>query len=314
MQLSLGTVEVSELYLVESVKKYISSGDNENDMMFSIIMLAQSLELTIKGVLEKINPVFIYENIDERKATVSITKGIERLLDPKIGGVELNAHDVKRIKSLIKKRNEITHHQVELNLKQAKTLFSVGLVTVLVLQSTYLDSEITEILDRDLIKELLDTGEFYRLGVECGIEALHVLKPRRERVALCPLCDEEYCIIEEGSCVAFCYCCFESVDFSEISSPGVFYCECCNSARVEEPKDMFNLTEPDFSEGRLVNNRPELIEEYSFDKVCKVCWPKIELEVQEKLEDLLLEEDKMFSEEAEFEESQRLLEMNATWP
>ncbi|ANY75963.1 hypothetical protein BBD41_27190 [Paenibacillus ihbetae] len=90
---------------------------------FSIVNIIQSMELMFKEVLRRENEIFIYENIDKPKNTVSVTTAIHRLKN--IVKIDIDESDERIIKRAIELRNLITHFELELNVRELSTIYTI---------------------------------------------------------------------------------------------------------------------------------------------------------------------------------------------
>lgn len=90
---------------------------------FSIVSIIQSVELIFKEVLRRENEIFIYENIDKPKNTVSVSTAIQRLKN--IVKVDIDEKDELILKRAIELRNLITHFELELDIIELATIYTV---------------------------------------------------------------------------------------------------------------------------------------------------------------------------------------------
>src|SRR3546814_16297843 len=67
------------LFVNEAIRNARRAKRQPNQWSFAILHLVQALELLMKHVLQLQNPLFIYENIDHPKNTVSLGICLERL-------------------------------------------------------------------------------------------------------------------------------------------------------------------------------------------------------------------------------------------
>ena len=146
----LCSTESSHMYFIEATKKVVSARLVKRGM-FAILLLTQSLSLPLRPFRE-VPSSFTYENIDNPKNTVSITVGFDRLCNPNIGGVNIDEKTKKYVNSLIKMRNEITHHSVELSVHHAE----VCQAELISFQSSKLGYDIGDILEDGVMNSLRD--------------------------------------------------------------------------------------------------------------------------------------------------------------
>lgn len=129
MQLNLNLLENSYDFLDNSLYYYnlanldegheLEQADIETKKKWktSFIFLFQALELLLKAVLSKINPILVYENIDipinESSKTVSFQKSVQRITN-----LKPNLLSYEQIQFILKcgdTRNQYTHYKVEYN-------------------------------------------------------------------------------------------------------------------------------------------------------------------------------------------------------
>lgn len=90
---------------------------------FSLVDIVQTMELLFKEVLRRENEFFIYENIDNPKHTVSISKALHRLKN--IIKLDLEQKDEIVITKAIELRNQIMHFEMELDIKELSSIYTV---------------------------------------------------------------------------------------------------------------------------------------------------------------------------------------------
>ncbi|TRM11446.1 hypothetical protein FH966_06900 [Lentibacillus cibarius] len=90
---------------------------------FSLVELVQSMELLFKEVLRRENEVFIYDNIDKPKNTVSVTKALERMKN--IIKIDLSNSEETVIRKAIDLRNQILHFEIELDVQELSTIYAI---------------------------------------------------------------------------------------------------------------------------------------------------------------------------------------------
>jgi hypothetical protein len=111
-------------FLNQSLKHYRKTSRNVKEWPFALLHLVQSLELLLKHVLETINPILIYKDIDQptpEKQTVSLEQALLRLENLKVP-IEEKERVIIRRASL--KRNLVVHYKIELNKFEWKKLYA----------------------------------------------------------------------------------------------------------------------------------------------------------------------------------------------
>lgn len=129
----------------------------------SFIFLVQSFELLLKEVLNRINPILIYENIDipitDNSKTISFQKSIQR-----ISNLKNNLISLEQIQFILKCgeiRNQYTHYKVEYNSIQIKKKFCKLLeiyhyIHNKVIKSKVIISNINSFYYKDALKKAKD--------------------------------------------------------------------------------------------------------------------------------------------------------------
>jgi hypothetical protein len=97
----------------------------------AITNAAHSIELLLKERLRRINPAFIFDDVDKYPSlearTVTVDIAITRL--EKIGDVTLSNPDKNNLRSLRRTRNAIEHYEWHTTEKEAKLLLAMPLVS-----------------------------------------------------------------------------------------------------------------------------------------------------------------------------------------
>ena len=122
--LTLSLEENAYGFLNQSLKHYRKTSRNVQEWPFALLHIVQSLELLLKQVLETINPILIYKDIDETKPdkhTVSLEQALSRLENLKVP-IEEKERQIIRRASL--KRNLVVHYRFELNKFEWKTIYA----------------------------------------------------------------------------------------------------------------------------------------------------------------------------------------------
>lgn len=115
---------------------------------FAILHAIQGLELLMKHVLQLQHPVLIFENVDAPKNTVSLTLCLERLKG--IAQIEIDEKEERAIKRASVQRNNIVHHEYDLNPDHYRSVFIELFEFVHYFYAKHLDDELHEKIDRKL--------------------------------------------------------------------------------------------------------------------------------------------------------------------
>ncbi|MCP4338770.1 MAG: hypothetical protein GY799_07750 [Desulfobulbaceae bacterium] len=87
-------------FINEAILNARKAKRNSRFWSFAILHTIQGLELLLKNVLREEHPILIFENIDNPKNTVSLSKALERLIA--IAQVDIDEKEKRTIKRAIK--------------------------------------------------------------------------------------------------------------------------------------------------------------------------------------------------------------------
>jgi hypothetical protein len=125
VHLTLSLEENAYGFLNQSLKHYRKTSRNVQEWPFALLHIVQSLELLLKRVLETINPILIYKDIDQQNPeghhTVSLEQALTRLENLK---VPIEEKERLMIRKAAVKRNQVVHYQIELNRFEWKKLYA----------------------------------------------------------------------------------------------------------------------------------------------------------------------------------------------
>ncbi len=122
--LTMSLEENAYAFLNQSLKHYRKTSRNIQEWPFALFHIVQSLELLLKKVLETINPILIYKDIDQaspEKHTVSLEQALIRLENLK---VPIEEKERQIIRKAALKRNQVVHYKIELNRFEWKKLYA----------------------------------------------------------------------------------------------------------------------------------------------------------------------------------------------
>jgi len=114
--MSSNTVTLLEnalLFVNEAIRNARRAKRQTSQWSFAILHLVQALELLVKHVLQVEHPLFVYENIDNPKNTISLSLGLERLKS--VIEIEIDEKEDRAIRRAITQRNKIVHSEHDLN-------------------------------------------------------------------------------------------------------------------------------------------------------------------------------------------------------
>ncbi len=278
----LSLLENSQSFLVEAVDKAIGAEDDVRHWQFAILNLVQSLELSLKLVLKNIHPLFIYENIDSPKNTVSVTKAIERLSNPDIGNVQFTEKEKQGMTSAIKLRNNITHSEFELSVDYAQAQFFKVFSLIATVQRRHFDTQVEEILSSDAIENLLVIEKTKEMLVNNAIQRIEDEGVDEHLVWACPNCLSDTFVVLDG--IDTCYVCTYTETVTD--------CPHCNELFFEnELESIHQYFDFEYCEGRAyVHNT------YGYDKAsaCSRCAKRIAQDIEEQREYEAMQEEERY--------------------
>ncbi|MGH9732930.1 MAG: hypothetical protein ACRD4A_14645, partial [Candidatus Acidiferrales bacterium] len=119
--LKLSLIENEYNFLNQSLKHYKKTSRNVHEWPFALLHLTQSIELMLKQRLSEIHPLFIFEDIDHPKNTVSLEQALSRL---EAAGVVVGDKGKVNIRRATKYRNLVVHYEFELNKFEWKEIYA----------------------------------------------------------------------------------------------------------------------------------------------------------------------------------------------
>lgn len=136
-------------FINESIHCAKRAAIQNNVYPFAIINLTQALELTLKALLTLENKMLIYDDIDKPNLnkTVSITTALNRLVTFEI--INLDSSDKVKIERAVKYRNQIIHHQFQLNPGLAYNYFLRLFEFLHYFYSKYLNKDLHDVIQKE---------------------------------------------------------------------------------------------------------------------------------------------------------------------
>jgi hypothetical protein len=149
MPLSTVTLlENASVFINEAIRNARRAKREARYWSFAILHLIQGLELLMKHVLQLEHPLFIFENIDNPKNTVSLTLSLERLKS--IAKVEIDEKEERVIKRANTQRNKIVHHEYDLNPDYYRSVFVELFEFMHYFHARHLEGELHDRIDQKL--------------------------------------------------------------------------------------------------------------------------------------------------------------------
>ncbi|MBU5673269.1 hypothetical protein [Paenibacillus brevis] len=90
---------------------------------FAIADIIQAMELLFKETLRVEHELLVYENVDKRKNTVSISAAFDRLKS--IGKIDITKDDENIINRAIQIRNLVMHYELDLNTQELANIYAI---------------------------------------------------------------------------------------------------------------------------------------------------------------------------------------------
>ena len=261
----LSILDNSHAFFIEAIEKVVIAQEDARSWQFAVLHLIQSLELTLKEALRRIHPVFIYDDIEKRHKTITVTKALSRIQDPAIGNIKLTENELAGIKSTLRIRNEFVHSELHLTPQYAEANFFVVFELLVDLQKAILGYNIREILSEELSEKIIEIEQTKKLLATQAFAMVDNIPADSIKIWNCPECliDTFFTYINEseGNCLT----CGVSIPLTK--------CNHCNFPYFsDELESFYRELETDNFEGL------ETIENdygYKYHYACKNCLPKI---------------------------------------
>lgn len=266
----LSLVANSHSFLAESVRNAIAAREDVSQWPFAVLNLVQAAELSLKELLQRHHPVLIYENIDNPKHTVSITRALARIVNPKILGITIPKDEESKINQAVELRNQITHFEFELTEEYAMRKFSEIFAFLVYFQGRYLQIEIEDILAQDLLQAVMEIEKCF---AELKAKAIQRIKDENisvEWVWACPHCREDTFVVEDNRNV--CFLCRATEEVVE--------CPHCGKYGFDvDMQDFSDSIDSDYSEGQV-----HIHNDYGYSQyvACPECIGKITDDIENK--------------------------------
>jgi hypothetical protein len=176
-------------------------GSDHARLKHAIIASAHCVELLLKERLRRINPAFVWENVDKYPSleahTVTVDTAIGRLKS--IGNVVFSVNDERTLKSLRSTRNAIEHYEWQVSEKKAKVIVGSALSFALIFAQDELKIDLASDFKNDdtwkmLIEELNEFARSHGARLEARQRA------RGEYPQCCDECGELTVPTCGGSC------------------------------------------------------------------------------------------------------------------
>ncbi len=260
----------SHSFLREAVRNAIEAESKEERWPFAILHVVQALELTLKAILAKQHPLFVYENIDAPSKTVSLTLAMDRLSKPEFGPDLLSRGERKRIAKAVELRNQITHSSFECSAEYAAAKFAEVFALDIFLEARHFGLEIDALVESEALDAILGHEKSFAELHRRALERIDADNIPDDMVWECPQCEKQTFIAHDG--IDTCYAC--------TFRAGVTFCRYCSrllfADDLEDFSDAFDL-DHEGSHYYVVNNFG-----YSDHVACAACAQKAREAIEEK--------------------------------
>ena len=176
-------------------------GTDHARLKHAITASAHCIELLLKERLRRLNPAFVWENIDKYPSlearTVTATTAISRLKS--IGGVQFSENDERSLKSLRITRNAIEHYEWRTSEKEAKIIVGHALSFAICFAQDELGTDLSEEFKSDDTWAML-INELYEFARAHGARLEARLRAKGECPTCCDECGELTVPMWGGSC------------------------------------------------------------------------------------------------------------------
>lgn len=176
-------------------------GSDHARLKHAITGSAHCIELLLKERLRRINPAFVWENVDRYPSldarTVTVDTAISRLKS--IGNVPVKEEDERSLKSLRTTRNAIEHYEWRASEKEAKVIIGNALSFAFSFAHEELGIDLSaDFKDDDTWQMLLE--EVYEFARSHGKRLEEKLRARGDFPSCCDQCEELTVPARGGSC------------------------------------------------------------------------------------------------------------------
>lgn len=273
-EIKLSLLDNSQAFLNEAVTYALSAQGDARKWQFAVLNLVQSLELSLKSLLNDIHPILVYENVDAPKRTVGPLQALNRLNDPRIAGTNFSETECFRIKKAIGLRNQMMHSEFALKPEYATAKFFEIFGFIALFQARHFGCEIENIIIDGRFNELLEIEHGRKELAERATQRISEEGIDDELVLQCPICDNDTFVIYDA--INTCYACRHTEELSECPKCGDFMFDW-------QIYDFSNELDIDLCEGQasVVNNYG-----YSYRKACSECIDEIKKDIaQQRMDD-----------------------------
>lgn len=266
----LSLIENSHSFMAEAIRKAISARGDVRQWPFAILHLVQAVELSMKELLRRQHPIFIYESIDSPRNTVTLAQAMSRIENPAIAGITIPVDEKQKIGTAVKLRNQITHFEFEISEEYAMAKFSELFAFLVYFQGRYLKLEAEDYIPQELLDSVIEIEKCFLELKSKAIQRILDDDISSEWVWACPNCGEDTFVVEDDRNV--CFLCRQPAEVSECP-------QCENFWFTDEIKDFSDLIDADYGDGQVFIHNDY---GYSTYQACPDCIGKVRNDIESK--------------------------------
>jgi hypothetical protein len=154
-------LENSYDFLNESLRAASRAEDEPLAWKFGVLHLVQAIELLLKARLQAEHPVLIYENVDTRTRTVSLSLAVKRVIEA--ARIPLSSRELRTIRKAGQWRDQIVHFEFEMGPYQVEAVYSQLFEFITRFHNDHTDfGELHSKVERELWPKEAELIEFFR--------------------------------------------------------------------------------------------------------------------------------------------------------
>lgn len=177
MYLKMNLLENAYDFINSSLLYYSYSEEDGRNWKIAFINIVQAIELLAKEKIRQTNKIFVYENIDNPKNTISLSVALDRMLS--ILELPIDDKDVSTVRKAIQIRNQMMHYEIDLPIHELKAKYSVLFEFATSFHFRFLDGELHAHIHEDLWETEAELMELFKAKfITYYSEEVHSAFPR----------------------------------------------------------------------------------------------------------------------------------------
>lgn len=180
-------------FIEEAARKAVEAKDAPWQWKFAILNLVQAIELSFKERLRNEHPAFVYQDIDVQKHTISLRKALSRV--QKVCPCNFTEKEIRTIKSAVKKRDAIVHHEFEIDQREAKVIFARLIGFLSHFFNKHLDKFIDLYVDSATWKKVVEISEYGESLYQAALK--NIADNDYQDIFFCPSCNYETFVYQD---------------------------------------------------------------------------------------------------------------------